>query len=185
MLDAIREWESARAAHAFTPAQQTALKDPRSAFHLIKKGHGHWALQRYGLSDLFVKEKILRQPGEPTYSEWNYEQAWEEQPLQFLLSIGGDQGSVKDIVLQIDQYREMKLPLQLKTGESLVYDGQSTLRVYDKDGRPKSISSLQIPAPVLSRGMHKILVNAAFDGDARIEWRFKGVEKTEEVRALH
>ncbi|MFM2145435.1 MAG: hypothetical protein RL732_271 [Bacteroidota bacterium] len=184
LLDAIREWESARAAHAFSPSQQAALKDPQSAFHLVKKSEGLWILQQYGFSDVYVKEKILRQPGEPTYTEWNYEQIWEEQPLQFLISIGGSQGSVKDIVLQIDQYRELKIPIQLKTGESLVYDGQATFRVYDKDGRPKSNSNSNLLAPVMNKGRHKILVNAVFEGDARIEWRFKGIEKTEEVHAL-
>ena len=45
LLDAIREWEAARAAHAFTDAEVTALRDPRRGFHLEKVRDGAWRLQ--------------------------------------------------------------------------------------------------------------------------------------------
>jgi hypothetical protein len=44
LLDAIREWETARAARAYSPAQAQRLKDPKRAFHLEPLGAGEWRL---------------------------------------------------------------------------------------------------------------------------------------------
>ncbi|MBM3907260.1 MAG: hypothetical protein FJ363_04170 [Gemmatimonadetes bacterium] len=44
LLDAIREWETARVARAFNPAQAQRLKDPKRAFHLERLETGVWRL---------------------------------------------------------------------------------------------------------------------------------------------
>lgn len=50
LLDAIREWETARLSGAFSPEQKVRLKDPKSEFHLEKVNEGEWILYQY-LSD--------------------------------------------------------------------------------------------------------------------------------------
>ncbi len=44
LLDAIREWETARTQHAFTAEQQARLRDPKREFHLETAGGGRWLL---------------------------------------------------------------------------------------------------------------------------------------------
>jgi hypothetical protein len=184
LLDAIREWETARHGNAFSAAQREALKNPKNEFHLEKIATGKWTLNTYAMSPVFVREKFERQPGEPTHTEWKFNQKWNEQALQFRMNINGEQGSVTNIKMQLDNYRELLLPLTLKAGESLVCDGTETIRLYDKNGKPKGTFKLQSLPPMISAGDHNIIIDSGFEGDEppKIEVQFKGVNSREEVQ---
>jgi hypothetical protein len=185
LLDAIREWEKARTTHAFTSTQQELLKNPAKEFHLEKTTDSTWNLHQYALSPVFICEKIERQPGEPTHTTWNYNQSWKEQPMQFRLNVTDNAGSVKNIKLQIDQYVELNLPVTLNAKESLVCDGTPTIRIYDKDGKPKQTFTLDLVPPMINSGGHKIIVDAGFIGEdpPKIEIQFKGIFNSEKVQS--
>ena len=183
LLDAIREWEAARNGNAFSKEQQEELKNPKNEFHLEKISEGKWNLHTYSISTLFTREKFERQPGEPTHTTWKFNQSWGEQPLQFRLNISGTEGSVKNIKLQIDNYKEILFPIELKVGESLVSDGTETIRLYDSNGKPKGTIKLNTTNPILASGDHTILVDSEFIGDdaPKIEVQFKGMNKAAQI----
>jgi len=185
LLDAIREWETARTSQAFTPAQQELLKNPNNEFHLEKTSDSTWNLHQFALSPVFVRQKLERQPGEPTHTIWNYKQEWPSQPLQFRLSLVGNQGSAGQFKLIIDQYNEIELPVTLNAGESLVCDRSTTLRIYDKDGKPKEKRILDKPLPVLNSGNHMIIIDSKFTGEdpPKIEMQFKGISKMDKIQS--
>jgi hypothetical protein len=135
------------------------------------------------MSTAFTREKFERQPGEPTHTTWKFNQSWGEQPLQFRLNISGTEGSVKNIKLQIDNYKEILFPIELKVGESLVSDGTETIRLYDSNGKPKGTIKLNTTNPILGSGSHTILVDSEFIGDdaPKIEVQFKGMNKAEQI----
>jgi hypothetical protein len=61
LLDAIREWETARNGKAFSKEQQELLKDPKTEFHLEKSGEGQWELSRYSSTEpkkIIATEKV-------------------------------------------------------------------------------------------------------------------------------
>jgi hypothetical protein len=184
LLDAIREWEMARTGNAFSKAQQDALKDPKNEFHLEKLSEGKWSLYQYASSPVFVREAFERQPGEPTSTTWNFQQGWKEQPLRFQLNTTGTEGSVSNIKLQVDSYAEFNLMVELSAGESLVCDGTQTIRVYDKNGKPKNKLALPAPPPVTSGGAHTIIIDCSFSGTVapKIEVQFKGLDKMESIQ---
>ena len=183
LLDAIREWEMARNGNAFSKAQQEALKNPKNEFHLEKRDEGKWTLHQYAMSPVFTREKFERQPGEPTHTTWNLQYQWKEQPLQFRMQITGETGSVKNIKIQIDKYKELLFPVELAFGESLVCDGTETIRLYDKNGKPKGSFKLQNKPPSVAPGAHIILIDSDFAGDEtpKIEVQFKGLDKMEKI----
>ena len=183
LLDAIREWEMARNGNAFSKAQQEALKNPKNEFHLEKRDEGKWTLHQYAMSPVFTREKFERQPGEPTHTTWNLQYQWKEQPLQFRMQIIGETGSVKNIKVQIDKYKELVFPVELAFGESLVCDGTETIRLYDKNGKPKGSFKLQNKPPSVAPGAHIILIDSDFAGDEtpKIEVQFKGLDKMEKI----
>jgi hypothetical protein len=183
LLDAIREWEMARNGNAFSKTQQEALKNPKNEFHLEKRAEGKWTLHQYAMSPVFTREKFERQPGEPTYTTWNLQYNWKEQPLQFRMQITGEKGSVKNIKMQIDNYKELLFPIELLAGESLVSDGTETIRIYDKNGKPKSTFKLQTSPPKVSSGSHIILIDSDYpeDDSPKIEVQFKGLDKMENI----
>ncbi len=66
LLDAIREWETARRMGAFSASQRERLKNPKSEFHLEKIADQEWRLYPFHYSNQFTHEKKDLQPGEPT-----------------------------------------------------------------------------------------------------------------------
>ena len=173
----------ARNGNAFSKAQQEVLKNPKNEFHLEKRDEGKWTLHQYAMSPVFTREKFERQPGEPTHTTWNLQYQWKEQPLQFRMQITGETGSVKNIKVQIDKYKELVFPVELAFGESLVCDGTETIRLYDKNGKPKGSFKLQNKPPSVAPGAHIILIDSDFAGDEtpKIEVQFKGLDKMEKI----
>ncbi len=185
LLDAIREWESARTSGAFDSAQQARLKEPKNEFHLEATGPGAWNLSQYAASPVFVRERLERQPGEPTHTTWEVKQEWAAQPLQFRLSLAGKAGMARNLRIQVDRYTEVALLIELSAGESLVCDGTPTVRVYDAAGRPKARYLMPAPPPVVAQGTHTITLDSEFSGDEspRLEVQFKGLGRMEAMRA--
>ncbi|MDB5276493.1 MAG: hypothetical protein JWR61_1448 [Ferruginibacter sp.] len=181
LLDAIREWETARNGGAFSKEQQERLKDPKNEFHLEKIADGKWNLTQFAVSPVFVREKFIRQPGEPTCTTWNYQQQWKEQTLQFRLTVKGKEGSVSNIKMQLDNYAEIKIPLELSTGETAVCDGTTSLKIYDAKGKLKATQQLPGLPPVLANGSHRVVVDCTFGGEEppTLAMQFKGKMVTE------
>ena len=183
LLDAIREWETARNGGAFSKEQQERLKDPKNEFHLERIADGKWNLTQYAISPVYTREKFIRQPGEPTHTTWSYRQEWKEQVLQFRLAVKGKEGTVSNIKIQLDNYAEIKLPVELSVGETVVCDGTALLKIYDTKGKLKD--TIQLPAlpPVVATGSHTIIIDCAFGGEAprklkcslREKWQLKPV----------
>ena len=176
LLDAIREWEAARVQHAFNKDQQEQLKDTRNVFHLEKISEGQWNLFQYSLSPMFTKEKNQKQPGEPTYSTWNFNQQWDAQSLSFKIHIKGKKGYVKNLKIQLDNNTDIKIPVELSSGEYLVADGSKQIIIFDEKGKQKATYSLPTELPNSSLGKHTIIFDATFSDDDPpvIEMQLKG-----------
>jgi len=184
LLDAIREWETARTGNAFNVSQREQLKDPHNEFHLEKVTDGKWNLYQYKLSPVFEREKFERQPGEPTGTTWAYNQECKEQPMQFLLVSAGKSGTVCNIKMQLDNYVGINLPIELKAGESIVCDGTENLHLYNEHGQPKGEYKMSLPPPMVSPGAHVIIIDSSFGGEEppKIQMQIKELNKMETVQ---
>ncbi len=182
LLDAIREWETARNGKAFNIEQKERLKNPKNDFHLEKINEGKWSLIQFDSSPVLVREKFVRQPGEPTHTVWEYNQTWKEQPMQFRLYVKGKEGTVGNINMQIDNYAEINLALELNAGETVICDGGESLKCYDKNGKLRDTYKLTSKPLILSKGSHTIKINCTFSGEEppAIEMQLKGILLTEE-----
>ena len=183
LLDAIREWEEARTTNAFTLAQREALKNPKDEFHLEKIAAGKWNLYQYSLSPLLLREKFERQPGEPTHTTWTFNQSAHEQPMQFRLFINGKSGGIKNIKMQVDNYAEISIPIELGAGESIVCDGTQEVRIYDVQKKKKRSYTLASQVPVVTPGNHTIVFDCSFEeGDSvKVEMQVKALGRVEAV----
>jgi len=175
LLDAIREWETARRAGAFSAAQRERMKDSSLEFHLEPRGAGAWTLFPFHASPRFVHEPAERQPGEPTASTWRLANEDEAQPLQFRVQVAGTAGSVSRLVLEVDAAAPVVFPVELQAGEALVLDGTPTARVYDAKGRQKGTVTAEGAIPRLSTGAHTVTFDCQFEGNTppRVEVTFK------------
>jgi hypothetical protein len=185
LLDAIREWETARTSGAFTQAQQDSLKNTRKEFHLEKIAEGKWQMYTYNTSQAFTHEKYERQPGEPTLASWSYSQTGDTQPLQFRMTANGKAGSIKNIKLQIDNYAEITIPIELQAGETIVCDGTQRLQVYTETGKYKTSFQLTAVPPTLSTATHHMVFDCTFMGDKtpKVDMQFRQLSHKEMVSA--
>ena len=88
IIASIRTWEEAKERGVFNDDQRARLKDQEKDFHLERTGPDRWALRNYDKFS-FEHAKKARQPGEPTSSEWAFENAAEPQPLHLHLLLDG------------------------------------------------------------------------------------------------
>jgi hypothetical protein len=185
LLDAIREWERARASGAFSAKQQERLKDARREFHLDSVGTDAWRLTEHALSGVLVREAVERQPGEPTATTWQLQQEWEAQRAQFRLTVPGRKGSARSFRIRIDRTPEIVLPVVLSAGESLVCDGTDRCQALDVSGAVRSTVSLSSALPVIGAGPHTVTLDAERGGDdaPKVELQFRGLVLIEGLRA--
>ena len=185
LLDAIRAWETARTSGAFSAAQQLRLRNAAREFHLATTGAGAWRLSEYGITAPLVRERVERQPGEPTATSWTMTQDWDAQRLQFRITVPGKVGSARTFLLQVDRTPGVLLPVTLAAGESLVCDGSATCTVMTAAGAVKTAVTPSVALPVTQPGAHTITLDTERGGgDApKVVLQLRGVRAVDEVRA--
>jgi hypothetical protein len=165
VIDAIRTWEEAKRLGIFSDDQRTRLKDPERDFHLEKEGEGRWRLQNFDKFAFEHRRKIL-QPGEPTGSEWSFENAYAPQPLHLHLMVAGADAEARDIRIEVDHLFTVGVPGPLKKGQSLVWDGSARMILYGDKGRKLGDLPVGQSPPLLSTGKHVLAIDARFTGGA-------------------
>ena len=163
IIAAIRTWEEAKDLGVFSVGQRARLKDPDRDFHLERTGEGRWSLQDYEKFRFEHSKKVL-QPGEPTHSEWSFDNAYGPQPLHLHLLLTGEDGEAKDLTIEVDRFFKVAVPATLKKGQSLVWDGSERMVLYDEKGRKLETVEVGRRPPLLQRGKHSVGVDARFAG---------------------
>lgn len=185
LLDAIREWEQARSSGAFSAAQRERMKDATTAFHLDTAGRDAWRLVEVRQSPLLVRERVERQPGEPTATAFRVQQDAAAQSLQFRIAVPGTTGVAQGLRLQVDRQPPIVIPGVLRAGEVLTSDGSTRLVVSSARGGVSRELTLAAPLPVVGPGAHTVTLDADRTGDdaPREELQLRWQAGTTEVRA--
>jgi hypothetical protein len=175
-------WEKARMSGAFSEDQKTRMEDLNNEFRLETVGENQWQLYQI-YSYKFNHEKKVRQPGEPLYSSFSINNPVEKRVLGFILTADG--ADISTIKFEIDNHKDIPLPVTLKKGETIKYSGGKQAIVYDRNWR--TIKSIKMdPAQCsISKGDHTVTLDcdfsAADEAQAKLELRVVG--DTEEVAA--
>lgn len=183
IMDALKEWEAARHLKVFSAVQRELLKNPKNEFHLETIDEKNWKLYPFHASQEYIYEKTVRQPGEPTSIEWQYENTDKEQALQFKLKAFGGNGTIKNPSFEIDNFTLVAYNVELKNNETLLCEGSKMARVYDNKGRQIKTVDANISIPHISNGRHKINFNCEFTGDQPLTVKviFKTIGDAEQV----
>jgi hypothetical protein len=165
VIEAIRTWEEAKALGVFSAEQRARLKDPTRDFHLEKAGKSRWLLQNFVKFPFEHRKKVL-QPGEPTSSEWIFENAAGPQSLHLHLLLTGAEARIERIAIEVDRFFKVEVPAALAQGQSLVWDGSDRVKLYDDKGRSIGEITIGKSLPPLEKGRHTVTVDARFAGGA-------------------
>jgi len=169
LLDLINIWQEASRSNIFTADQKVRLKNPENDFHL-EKGDLQWKLFPFKKYRFEHTRQVL-QPGQPTFSEWEFENKDAGQPLTFSMTIMGKEGIVSNPWVELDGYNKLEFPGDYKAGYSIVCDGR-TIKLYNEKGSFDKEISLDHAVPELPQGKHQLKFDCDFPDDSELKIRF-------------
>ena len=148
------------------------MEDIKNEFHLATVNDFEWKLYRV-YSYKFKHEKKDRQPGEPLHSTFKFENLSSDQPMNFILT--AKDGDIKNIKMEIDNYKQLSIPVTLKAGETIKYTGGDRAKVYDKNWFELKEIKIDSSVLALSKGEHNLIFDCKFAGgespSAKLEFR--------------
>jgi hypothetical protein len=186
-FEAIREWQKARKAKAFSEDQISRLQNPKNEFHLEKVSDSEWKLYQLKLKSGYSHTFRHVQDGEPVISKWKYNNPYDNQNLQFYMFVNagsdGANGSVSNIKIEINNYTELLIEETLKPKDRLYCDGK---KVYLCDGGWKVKKELAVKKlPKLKKGDNNLVVMCDFKGNKPvIKMDIKTFGKAEVVKRM-
>jgi hypothetical protein len=169
LLALVKLWQEAYRSKIFSADQITRLKNPENDFHLEKDSQG-WKLYPFKKYK-FEHERKNLQPGEPTFSLWEFTNKDAEQPLTFNLTFVGKEGSISNPWIEVDGYLKLELPGEYEAGNSIVCDGV-IIKLYNKKGGYVKDIILKQAIPTLKTGKHIIKFDCRFPEEKDIINRF-------------
>lgn len=167
LFEAVREWQKARSAKAFTPAQLAKFKDPTTEFHLTKKGEGSWELYPVKLiTDLTHKYKMM-QTGEPVTTRFKVNNPYNAQPLKFYITAEAVEGNktetVTGIRIIINDLPPIEIDGPVKAGDKFICDGQA---IYQCDAFWNNRKEIKVSGlPQWQAGENNIIVKSEYSGE--------------------
>jgi hypothetical protein len=181
LLALIKLWQEASKQKIFSSDQLARLKNPANDFHLEKDGQ-EWKLYPFNKYK-YEHTKQLLQPGQPTYSEWTFDNKDAEQPLSFTLTLMGKAGQVSNPWIELDGYYKLELPETFEAGNSIVCDGK-TIKLYNSKGSFKKEIPLSQAIPLLKTGKHIVKFDCTFPEESDLVNRFiiKTISNPEIIR---
>ena len=181
ILATIRLWETARLQGLFTEAQQQKMQDTKNEFHLQTNVNGVYQLLPV-YNAYFVHQQTIKQPGEPVYSSYQFNNPATTQPLAFTISLAPQKDSDPDVVFEnpsisINNQDALVLPVSLKRNQILYCDGQ-TVKLYSKQWQLLQTIALTRSLPQLVSGSNAIFFDGNYSGenggDVKMELRVTG-----------
>ena len=128
----------------------------------------------------YLHEQKIKQPGEPTYSSFQFDNPAAAQPFAFIITMVNDKDSdpntsFDELSISINQQDPLVLPVSLKQKQILYCDGK-TIKVYNNQWQ--LIQTIDKPLPLLTSGTNEIKFDGKYSGEnggkIKIEVRAKG-----------
>lgn len=165
ILDKIKQWEKARMSKVFSVDQKKRMEDIKAEFTLEAIDERNWNLFSYNVQR-FEHKLIIRQPGEPVWSTFDFNNIHNEQPLQFIVKTT-DNGSASKLFIEIDDYKKIELNICIASNQFLKYSGGEEMVLYDKSWNKIKAFSIDSSKLFLSKGNHRIKIDCQFSGSEK------------------
>ncbi|WP_212004571.1 hypothetical protein [Chitinophaga sp. HK235] len=181
LLGLIKIWEQARMKNIFSEAQKEQMRSLKHEFHLETSGNNGYKLTPV-YNAYFKHTQQLKQPGEPVFSTFKFNNPATAQPISFIITLAAGKDYDPDVTfdqisLAINQQNALVLPVSLKRNQILKSDGK-TVRLYNRQWQLLQTIELNQPLPVLSNGMNEIIFDGKYSGengaDVKLEIRSNG-----------
>jgi len=128
ILELIGDWEKLRLGGVFSEKQKELFRDVKKEFSIQKINDKEWKLFEIN-AEVFTHKKSVKQPGEPLFSTFKLKNTGNDQTLNFILTAVDCDAS--EMVIEINNYKEIKLPVVLTKGQAIKYTGGNRASLYD------------------------------------------------------
>lgn len=176
ILESIGLWEKARMANVFTEDQKERMKAIENEFRLETIGPDKWVLSQIA-SFKFKHESKVRQPGEPLFSSFDFQNTAANVQMHFILT--AKDASIANIKMEMNKSVDITFPVKLNAGESIRYMGGKKAGIYNSD--LKKIGEFDIDPTIfqLSEGKQTVVFDCDFtqkkeNSTAALEIRIPG-----------
>ena len=161
IFERIAAWEKLRMSAAFSPDQKERMKSIETEFELEYRDK-----EAYGIRQIhtmrFAHEAKIRQPGEPLYTSFSFDNPVGETDLYFILT--AQNADISDAVIELNNRKTIKLPVRLLAGQSLRYLSKGSAEIVDRNLQLIKRIPIAAEALKLASGAQTIQVDAHFDG---------------------
>ncbi len=176
ILELIGDWEKLRLSNSFSETQKELMRDNSKEFSISKIGEEEWSWREVA-AQIFNHEKKTRQPGEPLYSTFTFENIGAEQTLNFILS--AKNSTVNNIEVELNNYRKINLNVTIKAGQTFKYSGGNKGYLYDSNWQIIHEVNLDPADFKINPGENKVSIDCSFeqaekDAAVKVELRTKG-----------
>lgn len=166
ILKSINTWESARMSGAFSREQKLRMENINNEFHLNQVAENKWELFPYQVKR-FIHNQKIKQPGEPLFSNFTFDNIYDEQPIIFIIKSlsAPNQTSVSNISVEINNSQKMEIPVEMNPGEILKLGPDGNLKLYDRTWNLINEVEFKGKIPVLSKGNNLVIIDTKFKGE--------------------
>ncbi len=181
ILGLIGDWEKLRLSNAFSPAQKEMMRQNTEEFSLRRIRKNEWNWQQIH-SEKYKHEKTERQPGEPHYSSFMINNPGEKQIMQLIVT--AEKCDISEIEIEINNYRKIKLPVNLKSGQILKYAAGNEIKLYDPNWQLIHTFQASSSDFEVGPGENRINMGCSFDRaeeEAKMRVEFRTLVREEKI----
>lgn len=188
LLALIKTWEQARMKNIFSETQKEQMRSLKHEFHLEMTSNNEYKLTPV-YNAYFRHTQKMKQPGEPVFSTFQFNNPAATQPVSFIISFAPGKDfdpdvDVDQITITINQQDALVLPVSLKRNQFLKCDGKK-VRLYNKQWQLLQTVELNKSLPVLSKGANEITFDGKYSGEngADVKIEIRSIGEGELIRA--
>ena len=184
ILQLIGDWEKLRITNSFNEDQKEIMRDNSKEFSIIRTRENEWDWREIN-STIFTHTKKVKQPGEPLYSSLTFQNPGNKQDLN--LTLIANDCDVSNIVIEINNYRRVQVPVTLKNGHILKYKGGSTATIFDSHWRIIDKITIDSSPLRINNGENLITFDCAFnnaDKDANVKIEIRAIVGEEKITLI-
>jgi hypothetical protein len=186
IFKAIKTWETARMADAFTPEMKLRMEDINNEFHLEADSEGKWNLFPYKI-ERYIYEQKSKQDIKSVNSVIEFDNPYESQPMMFIISFIPEENDpasfVERLSLEVDN-NHFDLFVDMKANQNLKLDKEGNIRLYDDTWNLVRDIKSSGNIPELKSGKNRIIFDAKFskEGSAKLKIELKTMGKAEAIK---
>ncbi|MFV0346361.1 MAG: hypothetical protein ACK5IQ_08990 [Bacteroidales bacterium] len=163
ILKIMNTWETARLAGKFSEKQKELMRDISNEFKLTENDDNSLTLTRV-YAHKFKHDNKVRQPGEPLYSTFTFENNMEKQALGMIIT--ANNADISGIKIEINNYKNLNFPITLKKGQHIRISDDKQAKVYDRSWNCIQTIDISESANMINKGAQSITFDCSFSNVA-------------------